>query len=91
MGRPNSTFKDETGNHYGMLTVERLYKSTPQGAAWLCLCDPERGGCGMEIAVLGIKLRSGNTRSCGCLREMAVSDRMRLGYAPHGKERVVNE
>lgn len=81
--------KDETGNSYGMLTVLRLYKKTSKGAAWLCKCDPERGGCGAEVAVLGLKLRNGNTRSCGCLREMSYADRERLGLAPHGKERVI--
>ena len=91
MARPKKTFKDETGNSYGMLTVERFYGSTPSGAAWLCLCDPKRGGCGTEVAVLGVKLRNGNTRSCGCLRDMGMSDRLRLGYAAHGRERSVSD
>lgn len=86
MGRPKSSFKDETGNRYGRLTVERFYGSTPNGAAWICKCD-----CGMEVAVEGVKLRNGNTRSCGCLRNMAVSDRLRLGFEAHGKERAVFE
>lgn len=89
VGRPIKTFKDETGNCYGTLRVLRFYGSTKQGAAWLCRCDPERGGCGTEVAVLGVKLRNGNTRSCGCLRDMSVSDRYALGYFPHGKERDV--
>lgn len=83
--------KDEVGNSYGMLTVERLYGKTRDGAVWLCLCDPERGGCGAEVAVLGTKLRNGNTRSCGCLRKMDVADRLRLGYEAHGKERLVSD
>ncbi len=81
--------KNEVGNSYGMLTVERLYCTTRQGAVWLCKCDPARGGCGVEIAVDGVKLRSGNTRSCGCLRRMAHKDRAEAGYVPHGKERSV--
>lgn len=81
--------KNEVGNSYGMLTVERLYTRTRQGLVWLCVCDQNRGGCGIEVAVLGTKLRNGNTRSCGCLREMTISDRLRLGYVAHGKEREV--
>lgn len=84
-------FKDEVGNSYGMLTVKRVYGMTQQGAVWLCVCDPERGGCGTEVAVLGTKLRNGNTRSCGCLRKMDVGDRLRLGYESHGKERSVSD
>lgn len=79
--------KDETGNRYGRLTVLRRYDtSAPSGigAYWLCRC-----ACGTEVAVLGIKLRSGNTRSCGCLREMGPFDRIALGFVPYGKERVV--
>lgn len=83
MGRPKRTFKDETGNRYGRLTVVRFYGSTPNGAAWLCKCD-----CGADFAVEGVKLRNGNTRSCGCLRSMSISDRLRLGFQPHGRERV---
>lgn len=78
------TAKDEVGNRYGRLTVVREFRRTRQGVYWLCKCD-----CGNEYAVLGTKLRSGNTRSCGCLREMWFADRRALGFAPHGKERVV--
>ena len=33
-------------------------------AKWECLCD-----CGKKIVVSGTNLRSGNTRSCGCLAQ----------------------
>ena len=58
-------YKDERGNRYGLLTVKQYYGTDHNGARWLCECD-----CGNEIVVKGLKLRSGNTRSCGCLREM---------------------
>ena len=78
-------FKDETGNKYGRLTVMRKSSEKNKiGALWVCRCD-----CGKEITVLGIQLRSGNTRSCGCLRDMPEEDRRKLGFAPHGKERVL--
>src|SRR5215469_692755 len=41
---------------YGRLTV-----LGPVTGAWLCRCD-----CGTETVVTGSRLRSGNTRSCGC-------------------------
>ena len=60
---------DITGNKYGMLTVIRRdgtwfdkwgFSSCP---TWLCKCD-----CGNEVSVLGRNLKSGATRSCGCLK-----------------------
>lgn len=56
-------FIDETGNKYGRLKVK--YRATQKGQPikWHCVCD-----CGKEIDVLGTSLRSGNTKSCGCLK-----------------------
>lgn len=54
-------FKDETNNRYGKLTVVSLEQKHPK-AIWKCLCD-----CGRYKEVKGIDLRSGNTKSCGCL------------------------
>lgn len=54
---------DETGNRYGRLTVICRAGSTKGGMArWLCKCD-----CGCETVTRGYDLRSGNTKSCGCL------------------------
>ena len=58
--------QDETGHKYGKLTV--LYRDlTPEHqkdgrAMWVCQCE-----CGNIITVMGKSLRSGHTRSCGCL------------------------
>lgn len=62
-------FIDETGKVYGRLTV--LYrakrdKGTP--VMWHCRCE-----CNNEIDVLGTSLRSGNTKSCGCLQKDKVA------------------
>jgi len=59
--------KDEVGNRYGMLTViEYAERSKWKQARWRCLCD-----CGNITVVDGGSLRSGHTKSCGCLqREM---------------------
>lgn len=54
---------DLTGQKFGRLTVLERARSTKHGnAKWLCRCT-----CGKQTIVPGIKLRSGNTRSCGCL------------------------
>ena len=82
MGRK---MKNEVGNRYGRLTVIKRYpEKSCQGALWLCRCE-----CGSEFVVSGVKLRSGNTRSCGCLREMTVAERAKNGFGPNGKERFV--
>ena len=62
--------KDETGNRYGRLTVIR--RADPKDerrtdkvvmASWVCKCD-----CGGTKIARGNDLRSGATRSCGCLK-----------------------
>lgn len=59
-----SLFIDITGNQYGKLKVIQLhcggYGSTP---TWECMCD-----CGNQCIVVGHKLKSGHTKSCGCLK-----------------------
>jgi len=37
---------------------------------WLCRCD-----CGVEKVVLGASLKSGNTKSCGCLNRQLSAER----------------
>lgn len=64
---------DEAGNKYDRLTVlERSdsYKYSYGGSAaqWLCEC-----ACGNRVIVVGKNLRSGNTRSCGCLHKESAS------------------
>ena len=59
----NHNFKDETGHVYGKLMVVSL-DHTDRKAFWLCKCE-----CGRFKVVSGDKLRSGNTKSCGCLQD----------------------
>lgn len=57
------TFKDETGNIYGLLTVVKyIGVNEKQSAIWLCKCE-----CGNYKEVLGRDLRNGHTSSCGCM------------------------
>jgi len=49
-------------NRYGFLTVVKLHsKDANYNKRWLCKCD-----CGNTTVVLGDKLKTGNTKSCGC-------------------------
>ena len=54
---------DLTGQRFGKLVVvERAGSSISGFAMWRCRCD-----CGKIAIVIGRNLRTGNTRSCGCL------------------------
>ena len=54
------------GDKYGRLTVLKQDGVKRHGkscfSAWECLCE-----CGVITRVIGISLKSGKTRSCGCL------------------------
>lgn len=55
--------KDLSGQRFGRLVVVRLWKTGNGKANWLCRCD-----CGMGKITLGTSLKSGTTKSCGCLQ-----------------------
>ena len=58
---------NEIGNKYGKLIVLYEVKNDKTGGKkWHCKCE-----CGNELDVLGGSLRSGNTKSCGCLGKSA--------------------
>lgn len=57
--------EDLTGQRFGRLTALRPYTQRAGGKiCWVCRCD-----CGIEVAIPVDNLRSGATRSCGCLRK----------------------
>lgn len=59
-------FIDETGNVYGKLVVlQRVENDKNRKACWLCWCE-----CGNTTVVVSSRLRSGHTKSCGCLRSL---------------------
>lgn len=75
-----SAVKDMTGQRFGRLAVIKRGGSTPDGqATWLCLCD-----CGTKCFFSGARLRSGNVKSCGCLRK----DSTREQFLKHGKRKT---
>lgn len=58
-----SKIVDITGNIYGKLKVRMLSQQRRHGkTAWVCDCE-----CGNDVVVTGTALKTGNTRSCGCL------------------------
>lgn len=62
---------DLTGKRFGRLTVVSRAENGKGGRArWLCRCD-----CGNKRVVYGYSLKSGNTRSCGCLRAETSKDK----------------
>lgn len=64
-----ATKKDLTGQKFGRLTVVREDGRDGYGSTnWLCICD-----CGKLVTVRGSQLRSGHTRSCGCLQKDVAS------------------
>lgn len=65
---------DLTGQRFGRLTVMRYDHSEHDGAHWLCKCD-----CGKEKVAAGYSLRSGKTKSCGCLNLRRVAGKARKG------------
>ncbi len=77
-----NSFKDETGKIYGRLTViKKLDKrDNDNRILFLCKCI-----CGNAVEVSGKKLRTGNTKSCGCLQKdkaiETLKTKTKLGYA----------
>lgn len=51
------------GTRFGRLAVVALAPGPIRARHWRCRCD-----CGVETVVRGAYLRSGATRSCGCIR-----------------------
>lgn len=69
-------FIDLTGQKFGRLTVVRRGPNSKNNhAQWWCECD-----CGNPelILVIGRHLRTGNTKSCGCLQRDTVRELNKL-------------
>lgn len=58
-----------SGQRFGRLIALEWVSTNKQGnSEWLCVCD-----CGKEVIVNSQKLKSGQTKSCGCLsRELTI-------------------
>lgn len=67
------------GSRYGRLTIVKELPTMNGRSRSLCRCD-----CGAEIEVNNYDLRSGNTKSCGCLQRSRTSESNRT----HGGSRT---
>jgi hypothetical protein len=67
-GRSHTTKNriDLTGQKFGRLEVKSSAGTKGRRAFWLCRCT-----CGVEKPISGKQLRSGMTKSCGCLKHDA--------------------
>lgn len=57
-------FIDMIGKKFNRLTIISRAKNEGTRASWNCLCE-----CGNAITLNGKQIRSGHTKSCGCLRK----------------------
>jgi len=62
-----TAFKDITGTRFGRLVVLRVAGRGP--TRWECVCD-----CGALCIAIGHKIKSGHTKSCGCLRKETIAE-----------------
>ena len=72
--------EDITGNRYGRLVVTKMIYA-PHASKCVCMCD-----CGNETTVLATSLKSGFTKSCGCLQKEKASVTGKQ-TATHGKSK----
>lgn len=75
---PSKRIRDITGEKFGRLTaVEFSHINKAKHAIWICSCS-----CGEIKSIRSSDLRSGQVRSCGCLkREMTIKRNHRHGHA----------
>jgi len=88
-GGPCARVINEVGNRYGRLTVLKPAGFDKFGhAKWLCQCD-----CGNTTIAIGIHLRKGETKSCGCLQKDRVKETkgLQLIGKRFGKLTVIEE
>ena len=68
--------KDLTGQKFGRLTVVKQNGHKGKKVAWLCRCD-----CGNYTTVTGSELKTGGTKSCGCInKERMHGNKIRLTH-----------
>lgn len=71
---------DLVSKRFGRLVVLKRHGSDrAKNATWLCRCD-----CGLEKVISGSYLRTGETKSCGCLH----SERTRELMSSHGQSKT---
>lgn len=66
------------GTRFSRLTVTGMAKG--EAARWICVCD-----CGNEVRSASNPLRTGKTKSCGCLRTEISAARLKKSNTKHGQ------
>jgi hypothetical protein len=61
---------DITGQRFGRLTAIKRIGTKQRSVLWLCECD-----CGNLFHAVARSLRSGNTKSCGCIHSEQLAKR----------------
>jgi len=79
-----SIFYDLTGQRFGNLVVLGLAEKENGKINWKCICD-----CGKETIVSTSKLRSGHTKSCGCMRHNSPKNKIDLSGKKFGRLTVL--
>lgn len=74
-----ASFQDYSGRQFGRLTVIKRLPNVGAAIIWECRCD-----CGRLAAVRAGNLRSGNSTSCGCVRNKKTAERS----TKHGHSRA---
>lgn len=75
-----SRFQDMTGLKVGRLLVLRYAgKDLAGNILWDCRCD-----CGQFVTVRGYHIRSGHSKSCGCLQRQKARDKATHGHLRNG-------
>jgi hypothetical protein len=70
-------FIDLTGQRFGrLIVVKKIGTNKNKKIVWLCQCD-----CGNTIQTLGESLRTGSTKSCGCLKIEILSQMFQIDLA----------
>lgn len=70
---------DISGQRFDRLIVVSRVGTASGQATWNCACD-----CGAEVVTTGRNLRSGHTRSCGCLSREMSAERAKAAFTKHG-------
>lgn len=70
--KPYKSSNDLAGRVFGKLTVIQRLPNHANCTRWLCECV-----CGESVAVLGSNLKSGGSKSCGCMRYKRGSESQR--------------
>ena len=66
-------FQDLSHKKFVRLTVIKRTGTKHDSPLWLCLCD-----CGNSIEVVARALKTGNTKSCGCIHKEQLAKRNKL-------------